>query len=357
MNRIPVGILGATGVVGQHYIAALADHPWFEIAFLASSKRSANQSYANALGNRWRQVTPLPIDIANLPVHNVDDIAAAKASCRLVFSALGGEVAQQFEAKYAQEGLAVVSNASFHRRDPDVPVIIPEVNAGHLDILPRQRELRGWKGFIVTKPNCSLQSYLIPLWPLHQRFGLSKIIVTTLQAISGAGYPGVPALAITDNVIPYIAGEEEKSESEPLKILGSIKGDVIVDAENIAIAAHCNRVPVTDGHLACVSVQFKNIPSPEDIIQAWKDFKAEPQHLGLPSAPSQPIIIRDEFDRPQPRLDSMAGEGMAVTVGRLRPCPVLDYRFVGLSHNTIRGAAGGGVLIAELLVKQQYITV
>lgn len=355
MNRIPIGILGATGVVGQQYVQLLADHPWFEVSFLASSQRSSNQRYDAAIAGRWRSSTPLPEHIGRLEVHAIDDIAAAKRTCRLVFSAVGSDVAKEFESRYAHEGIAVVTNASFHRNDPDIPVLIPEVNPHHLEILPQQQRLRNWKGFIVAKPNCSIQSYLIPLWPLHQKFEISKVIVTTMQAISGAGYPGIPASEISDNIIPYISGEEEKSEWEPLKIMGTIEGDAIINASDAFFSAHCNRVPVTDGHMACVSVAFKRTPSPEQIAEYWQSFRGEPQLLGLPSAPTPPIILHSEFNRPQTRLDRNAGEGMAVSVGRLRPCPVLDFRFVGLSHNTLRGAAGGGILIAELLTKQQYI--
>lgn len=357
MTRIPVGILGATGVVGQQYIQLLADHPWFEVTFLASSHRSANQTYGHAVAGRWRQPQGIPPDIANLTVHTLDALEVARQRCRLVFSAVGSDIAERYEERYAQAGLGVVSNASFHRRDPDVPMIIPEINSDHLDILAIQKRRRQWStGFIAVKPNCSIQSYLIPLWPLYQRFGLDKVMVTTLQAVSGAGYPGVSALDITDNVIPYISGEEEKSEWEPLKVLGHIQGDQIVNAGDITISAHCNRVPVCDGHMACVSVAFKEKPASEDILAAWLDFRGEPQTLDLPLAPPRPILYDGNADRPQPRLDRDAGNGMAVTVGRLRPCPLLHYRFVGLSHNAVRGAAGGGVLIAELLAKQQYVT-
>ncbi len=356
MTKIPVGVLGATGVVGQQYIQLLADHPWFEVTFLASSQRSANQCYGDAVAGRWRQPQPIPENIAKLTVHTLDALDVAKQRCRLVFSAVGSDIAEAFEQRYAQAGLGVVSNASFHRRDPDVPMIIPEINPNHLDILAAQKRRRGWNsGFIAVKPNCSIQSYLIPLWPLCQKFGLDKVVVTTMQAVSGAGYPGVPALDITDNVIPYISGEEEKSEWEPLKVLGKIEGDRIVNANDVVISAHCNRVPVCDGHMACVSVLFKRKPTPEDILTTWLEFRGEPQKLDLPTAPTQVIVYDANPDRPQPRLDRNAGNGMAVTVGRLRPCPLFHYRFVGLSHNAVRGAAGGGVLIAELLAKHHYI--
>lgn len=356
MKKITVGVLGATGVVGQNYLSLLANHPWFEVTFLASSQRSANQPYGKAVQGRWKQEGLLPKQLENIIVSSIDDIDKAANTCQMIFSAVGSDIAEEYERRYAQAGLAVVSNASYHRRDSDVPMIIPEINPDHLQIIPKQQHKRGWnKGYIAVKPNCSLQSYLIPLWPIHQRYGIEQVIVTTLQAISGAGYPGVSSMDILGNVVPYIGGEEEKSEWEPLKILGTIQGDSIVNAHNIAIAAHCNRVPVYDGHLACVSVKVREKASAEEIITLWNNFTGEPQRLALPSAPSQPILYLPEVNRPQPLLDRNAGNGMAVTVGRLRPCPVLDFRFVGLSHNTVRGAAGGGVLIAELLAKQQFL--
>lgn len=357
MDKIPVGILGATGVVGQQYVQLLSKHPWFEITFLAASQHSAHRTYAEAVQGRWRQSQPLPEYVGNQIVLPLDSVDKARKTCKLVFSAVGSDIAAQFEHRYAEAGLAVVSNASHHRRDPDIPVVIPEINASHLEIIPKQQQRRGWSlGFIVAKPNCSLQSYLLPLWPLLQSYGIQKLIVSTLQAVSGAGYPGISALQIADNVIPYIAGEEEKSEWEPLKIFGHVANDMIVNAESIAISSHCNRVPVTDGHMSCVSVALNSKPAHlDEIVALWSAFEGQPQTLGLPSAPSKPIVYAEASDRPQTRLDRNAGNGMAITVGRLRPCPVLDIRFVGLSHNAIRGAAGGGVLIAELLVKQHYL--
>ncbi|MBN2518801.1 MAG: aspartate-semialdehyde dehydrogenase family protein, partial [Candidatus Altiarchaeota archaeon] len=243
-----------------------------------------------------------------------------------------------------------------HRHTPDVPMLIPEINPGHLDIIPIQKKNRGWKnGFIVVKPNCSLQSYMAPLYALDSEFGVERVIITTLQAVSGAGHPGVSSWDAIDNVIPFIKGEEEKSEVEPLRILGRIEGNKIVPRNDWKVSAHCTRVPVLDGHMACVSVGFKEKPSKEEMLKIWKNFKAEPQKLKLPLAPEQPIIYREEPDRPQPRLDRDVDKGMAVTVGRLRECNVFDWRFVGLSHNTVRGAAGGGILNAELLKAKGYL--
>lgn len=338
MQKLRVGVLGATGIVGQHYIQLLQDHPFFELSFLAASKDSAGKRFSEAL-----------------TVHAVDEIDLAKKSADFVFSALGNDAAKTFETLYAQAGLPVVSNASAHRLDPDVPLLIPEINPEHLKIIPEQQKRRGWeKGFIVAKPNCSLQSYLFPLFPLHKAFGIKTIILTTLQAVSGAGYPGVSSLDMIDNLIPYIGGEEEKSETEPLKILGALEKGAFHPA-SIAISAHCNRVPVLDGHTACVSVEFVDKPTKEEILRLWKEFKGLPQTLSLPTAPLQPIIYREEKDRPQPKLDRMAEKGMAITVGRLRECPVLDFRFVALSHNALRGAASGGLLNAELLYRQGYL--
>ncbi|PJD96737.1 MAG: aspartate-semialdehyde dehydrogenase [Parachlamydia sp.] len=357
MKRIPIGILGATGMVGQQYLRLLADHPWFEITFLCASPKSAGKTYAEAVQQRWHQATPIPDQASQLHVHSIDQIKIALERCRCIFSAVGGDIAREYEEKYAAAGLPVVSNASYHRSTSDIPVLIPEINASHLAILPHQQAKRGWsKGFIVTKPNCSIQSYMLPLAPLHEIFGIRNLMITTLQAVSGAGYPGVSSWDISDNVIPYIAKEEEKSEKEPLKIFGKVQGNHIEAAANICISAHCNRVPVLDGHLACVSAEFKTEPTMEQVRSIWDSYISLPQQLQLPSAPPKTIIYREEVDRPQPRLDRNAGNGMAVTVGRLRPCNLLDLRFVALSHNTLRGAAGGGILNAEILVSQGYLT-
>lgn len=353
MTKIPVGIIGATGIVGQNYLSLLAEHPLFEITFLAASEKSANKSYAEAVKNRWHQNHPIPIDLSQSHVYDVEDIDQAAKQCKVVFSALGGGDIKHYEEEYARNGLVVVSNASAHRHTPDVPMIIPEINAHHLDIIPIQQKKRHWeKGFIIVKPNCSLQSYMTPLFVLHQAYGLKEIIITTMQAVSGAGHPGVSSLDIIDNIVPFIPGEEEKSEREPLKILGSIKDDVFAYCNDINITAHCNRVPVLNGHLACVSVKFlKKPPSVQEILTLWKNFKG----IDLPSAPKNPITYCDKADRPQPRLDRDNDKGMTITVGRLRECNVFDYRFVGLSHNTLRGAAGGGILNAELLAAKKLI--
>jgi aspartate-semialdehyde dehydrogenase len=262
------------------------------------------------------------------------------------------------EEEYAGRGFAVVSNNSAHRATPDVPVMVPEINFNHLDIIPQQRRQRGWKeGLLVVKPNCSIQSYMLPLYALLKAgYRVDAMIVTTLQAVSGAGYPGPASIDLIDNVIPYIGGEEEKSEVEPAKILGRIEGGRVVPDTGLKISAHCNRVPVSDGHIACCSVRFSGKkPSIDEVIDIWRNFSSLPQELKLPSTPIPPIIYRDEPDRPQPRQDRAAGDGMAVTVGRLRPCNVFDYRFVGLHHNTVRGAAGGSILTAELLVARGYV--
>lgn len=351
--RVPVGILGATGMAGQRYVTLLADHPWFEVAWVAASPRSAGRPYREAVAGRWHMQGEVPAAVADLQVRKVSEVAAAARHVALVFSAVDSGTAREVEMKYAARGVAVVSNASAHRGDPDVPVVIPEVNPHHLDVLAFQQRARGFTaGFVVAKPNCSLQSYLAPLHALEARFGLARAVVTTLQALSGAGHPGVSSMDATENVVPYIGGEEEKSEREPLKILGRVGRKGIVPARAPVIAAHCNRVPTLDGHLACVSVEFGKKPPRRAIEAAWRAYAGEPQRLGLPSAPDPCLVVRDEPDRPQPRRDRDAGRGMAVSVGRLRPCPVLHWRFVGLSHNTLRGAAGGGVLIAELLAAQ-----
>ena len=332
-----VGILGATGLVGQQYIELLANHPVYEIVFLSASKKS--KSYREAVQGKWRMAHPIPEEIANMPVCTIDEI---DVTCELVFSAVGADIAKEWEEKLARRGIGVVSNASYHRLDPLVPMIIPEINPHHLEVISLQQKERGFKlgGFIAVKPNCSIQSMLLPLAPLHHQFELTKIMVTTLQALSGAGYPGVSSLDVIDNVIPWIEGEEEKSEVEPLKIFGHVGKKGIIPHPTIEISSHCNRVPVLDGHMACVSAQFKIKPSLEAILALWKKTPM--------------VTYLDEPDRPQPRLDRNRDKGMGVTVGRLRECKVMDIRFVALSHNVIRGAAGGGVAIADLIVKEGY---
>lgn len=361
MKKFKVGILGATGMVGQNYVRWLENHPWFEMTFLAASANSAGAAYFKATQGRWQMATPVPKSVKNIIVTGAIEINEAKKKCDFVFSAFelpDKQAVKELEEKYAAAGLPVVSNASANRWTSDVPMIIPEINSEHLKIIPQQKKNHNWaKGFIAVKPNCSLQSYLTPIFALNQAgYPVKKIFITTLQAVSGAGYPGVASLDIIDNVLPFISGEEEKTELEPLKILGQIKSGKFVNAKGLAISANCTRVPVTDGHLACVNILFKNKkPSKNKIINIWRRFKSLPQELKLPSAPSRPIIYLKDENRPQPKKDRDNGQGMAVTVGRLRDCKIFDYKFIALSHNTIRGAAGGGILNAELLVKQGYI--
>ncbi|HLC65175.1 MAG TPA: aspartate-semialdehyde dehydrogenase [Candidatus Nanoarchaeia archaeon] len=355
-QKIRAGILGATGAVGQKYIELLAGHPWFEITFLAASKESS--SYRNAVAERgWFVSADFPENIASLRVHNAEDAKSAKTICDFVFSALESGSATKLEPAYAAE-MPVVSNTSAYRKDPLVPVLIPEINPQHLGIIPIQKKERGYRGgFIVVKPNCSLQSYITPIHALMQAgYAVDRVIITTLQASSGAGVPGVPSLSLIDNVVPFIDGEEAKTENEPYKILGKISDGEIKNYGGMKISATCTRVPVRDGHMASVSISFNGKkPAIDEIIHVWESFGALPQEYDLPFAPKHPIIYRDEENRPQPILDRGAEKGMAVTVGRLRECPVFDYKFIGLSHNTIRGAAGGGILNAELLVREGYI--
>jgi aspartate-semialdehyde dehydrogenase len=365
MAKIPVGILGATGMVGQNYIALLNDHPWFEVRYAAASPRSAGKKYAQAVAGRWQLEKTYAPHVGEIMVEDANDVSKAiqaqkRGDCAFVFSALemGKDETRALEEAYAAVGIPVISNASAHRWTPDVPVLIGEVNPQHTDIIPMQQKARGWtKGFIAVKPNCSIQSYMIPLHALALAgYPAQRVIVTTMQAVSGAGYPGVPSLDMLDNIIPYIGGEEEKSEKEPLKVFGSIVNGAIQNAVSPKISACCNRVPVVDGHTACVSLEFGNKkPSIEEIKKIWADFKALPQELDFPMAPKQPIIYREEENRPQPRKDRNLDKGMAVVVGRLRPCGVFDIRFTAISHNTVRGAAGGGILNAELLKHKGYL--
>ncbi|MGB4372351.1 MAG: aspartate-semialdehyde dehydrogenase [Halanaerobiales bacterium] len=360
MNKIKVGVIGATGMVGQNYLRLLADHPWFEVTYVAASPRSAGRRYEEAVAGRWLMTTPLPDQFKDLIVGDAGDINSAKGKCSVIFSAvsLDKEKVKELELAYAAEGFAVVSNNSAHRHTENVPMLIPEINHSHADIIPAQRKHYGWdKGLLAVKPNCSLQSYLTPIHALREKgYQIDRIIITTMQAISGAGYPGPATYDLLDNVVPYIGGEEEKTELEPLKIFGTIKEGKFIYDQSIQISAHCNRVPVIDGHTACVSMGFKGKrPEINEIVEIWENFTSLPQLLDLPSAPRQPIIVRHEVDRPQPRRDRDMDKGMAVTVGRLRECNVFDYRFVGLSHNTVRGAAGGAILMAELLTAKEYI--
>jgi aspartate-semialdehyde dehydrogenase len=359
--KIPVGILGATGIVGQQYLKMLDNHPWFEVTYLAASEASSGKTFKEATLGRFFLQNDLSDKILNQIIHKVsdksEDLTKALNSCQFVFSALETDAARRFEEGYAKWGLPVISNASAFRNCPDVPMLIPEINAHHLDAIAFQKKIRGFdKGFIVVKPNCSLQSYLCPLYAIMQAFPIKKVIVNTMQAISGAGWPGVSSLDILDNIIPHIAGEEEKSENEPLKILGSIENESIKNADDLIFSAHCNRVPVIDGHMACVSVEFKDlIPSVEEVISLWDTFTGPPQKLNLPSAPLKPILYRHEPNRPQTKLDRDNDKQMCTTVGRLRHCQAMHLKFVGLSHNTVRGAAGGGILNAEILKALHYL--
>lgn len=347
-EAIPVGVLGATGAVGQRFVQLLDGHPWFRVTALAASARSAGQPYGRAC--RWLLPTDMPAWAREMTVQP----AQPNLNCRLVFSALPGSAAGQVEEEFAAAGYAVCSNASAHRRDPDVPILIPEVNPEHLGLIPVQQSRRNWPGFIVAKPNCSSTHLVTALKPLWDAFGLDRVFVTTLQAVSGAGYPGVPSLDMVDNVIPYIGGEEEKVEWEPRKLLGRLVGDHIEEAA-LPISAHCNRVAVQDGHLECVSVQLGQAATLPEVVAALEGFQGPSQALNLPSAPERVCIVRSEPDRPQPQRDREAGQGMSTTIGRIRPCPLLDYRFVLLGHNTVRGAAGGAILSAELLHAQGYL--
>jgi aspartate-semialdehyde dehydrogenase len=339
--RIAVGILGATGMVGQHFIRFLQGHPWFDLEWLGASGRSAGKKYADAAS--WHLSGEMPGRVAALAVEECQPGHAP----RLLFSALDAGAASEIEQAFAQAGHVVVSNARNHRMDRDVPLLVPEINPDHLQLISTQQRTRGWKGQIVTNPNCSTAGLTLSLAPLKP-FGITKVIVTTMQALSGAGYPGVASLDVTANVIPFISGEEEKMQQETQKILGEFRGDHI---EPLAakVSAHCNRVPVVDGHTETVSVGFSSKPSLEDLHAAIEGFRGLPQLRKLPSAPPVPVIHLREENRPQPRKDSEREGGMAAFVGRLRSCPVLDYKFVVLSHNTVRGAAGAGVLNAELM--------
>ena len=341
--KIPVSILGATGTVGQKFVRLLADHPWFEVTAVAASSASAGQRYGDIV--RWRETTTLPERIAALVVQECVPPLAGP----IVFSALDADVAGPIEQAFARAGAFVVTNTRTHRMDADVPLLIPEVNADHLNLVDRQRKARGWPGAIIANPNCSTAALALALTPLHQAFEVEKLFISTMQAVSGAGYPGVPSLDIIGNVVPFIGGEEEKIERESRKILGTL-GELGVTPAAFAVSAHTNRVAVIDGHMATVSVGFRKRVGVDDALTALREFRASPCVAGLPSSPTPPIEVDSRSDRPQPRLDLDRGRGMAVTVGRVRPCPILDLRMVVLGHNTIRGAAGQGVQIAELLV-------
>ncbi len=347
-QRIAVGILGATGMVGQRFLQLLENHPWFHVTWVAASERSEGRPYAEAV--RWRMKTPIPAAVAGITLADATDPRTAP---KVVFAALDSAIAAELEPRYADAGCIVVSNSSALRMQADVPLVIPEVNPGHLALVARQ----SWRkngGMVVTNPNCSTIGLVMALAPIEQRFGIEKIMAVTMQAVSGAGYPGVASLDILGNVIPYISNEEAKMEEETRKLLGRYHGDHVEPAP-FAVSAQCNRVPVEDGHTESVSIKLRQTATAEQILAAWADFKPLPQQLCLPNAPAQPIIYDTAVDHPQPRFDVDRGAGMAVSVGRLRPCGVLDWKFTVLSHNTIRGAAGAAVLNAELLKAKGYL--
>ena len=342
--KIEVGILGATGTVGQNFMRFLQGHPWFEVTWLGASDRSAGKRYKDATA--WRLSGTMPSEVADLPVRECKPDDAPP----LIFSSMDASVATEIEQTFAQAGHAVVSNSRNHRMEPDVPLLIPEVNAGHLGIIPLQQRNRGWKGQIVTNPNCSTIVLAMALAPLKQ-FGIKRVVVTTMQAISGAGYPGVASMDINGNVVPFIGGEEDKMQAETQKILGDCDAREF-RPHTLQVSAHCNRVPVLDGHMVATSFELESKPSEREIIQALNEFRGLPQERALPSAPALPIQYMLEQDRPQPRRDVERDSGMAVYIGRLRQCPVLGYKFMALGHNTIRGAAGAAVLNAELMYSE-----
>ncbi|HEX6044869.1 MAG TPA: aspartate-semialdehyde dehydrogenase [Pyrinomonadaceae bacterium] len=346
--KFRVGILGATGMVGQRFIQLLENHPQFEVTAVAASDRSQGKSFGEAC--TWRLAGEMPAAVRSMPVQP----PAPPLDCDLVFSSLPGDIARESEGSFAEAGFPVISNSSAFRMDEDVPLLIPEVNHEHLRLLERQRQRYSSGGFIVTNPNCSTIMIALALAPLHAAFGVESCVATTLQALSGAGYPGVASLDILDNVLPYIGGEEEKIEIETKKILGRFN-DSRIDDSPMAVSAQCHRVNVNDGHMAAVRVNFTRKPTLDNLRDALTSFRSLPQELGLHSAPANPIVIRDEENRPQPKLDRDAGNGMSITAGRIRPDSVLDYRFVVLSHNTIRGAAGAAILNAELLIAMGHL--
>ena len=341
-TKYPIGILGATGMVGQRYIQLLENHPWFEVAWLAASDRSSGKPYGEAA--KWRLDTPLPERIANMTVAAAEPEGAPKT----IFASIDAAIAREMEPRFAAAGCAVLSNSSAFRMTPNVPLVIPEVNAEHLHLIEEQPSRKQSGGYMVTNPNCSTIGLVMALKPLQERFGIEQIFVTTMQAISGAGYPGVASMDILDNVVPYIGSEEEKMEEETLKLLGTLNGHAVTPLA-ARISASCNRVAVVDGHTESVSIKLKKPATREELLAAWAEFNPLAGQ-GLPTAPEQPVVWVPQPDRPQPRLDRNRGNGMTVTVGRLRPCGLLDWKFTALSHNTVRGAAGATILNAEMLV-------
>jgi len=349
-HKFRAGILGATGAVGQRLVQLLADHPWFELTEVAASERSSGKKYSAAV--KWHLDTPIPVAAANLTVKDLQPTL----DCDFVFSALDSSVAGPAEEDFARAGYPVVSNSKNHRMSPDVPLLIPEVNAAHLDAIPVQQKNRGYgSGFIVTNPNCSTAGLVLVLKPLADAFGLDKMFVVTMQAVSGAGYPGVPSLDILGNVVPFISGEEEKMEEEPQKLLGRWDGSRFVEA-GLGISAHCNRVPVENGHLECLSVSLKKIATLGEVREALRNFTISDELAALPTAVRNPVVVLEEENRPQPRRDVNAGNGMAAVVGRVRECPLLDVKLTLLSHNLLRGAAGAALLNAELLASRGFLT-
>ena len=356
MNKLRTGVIGATGMVGQRFLTLLENHPYFEVTALAASARSAGKTYEEALGGRWKLDVPMPEYARGMKVIDAADVDTMKTLVDMVFCAVDmkKDEIKALEERYAKAEIPVVSNNSANRWTPDVPMVIPEINPGHLEVIKAQRERLGTRrGFIAVKPNCSIQSYVPMLTPLLG-FKPTKVVVTTYQAISGAGKTFREWPEMQDNIIPFIGGEEEKSEQEPLRVWGRVENGVVVKADAPLITTQCIRVPVTNGHTAAVFVSFENTPTREQILEAWKNFRGLPQELELPHAPRQFITYFEEDNRPQCRLDRDIYGGMGVCAGRLRPDTMFDYKFVGLSHNTLRGAAGGAVLIAELLYKLGY---
>ena len=356
MEKMKVGVVGATGMVGQRFLMLLENHPYFEVAVLAASARSAGKTYREAVGSRWKMSAPMPEKYADMMVCDAQEIEEIGKKVSFVFCAVDMDKAaiRALEEAYAKAEIPVVSNNSAHRWTPDVPMVSPEINPEHLEVIKAQRERLGTKrGFIAVKPNCSIQAYVPELTPLR-KFGIKEVVATTYQAISGAGKTFNEWPEMIDNIIPYIGGEEEKSEQEPLRVWGKVENGEIVKATDTVITTQCIRVPVTDGHTAAVFVKFENKPTKEEILEAWKSFRGLPQELELPNAPAQFITYFEEDNRPQAKLDRDIYGGMGVTAGRLREDAIYDYKFVGLSHNTLRGAAGGAVLIAELLYRLGY---
>ena len=356
MEKMKVGVVGATGMVGQRFLTLLEEHPYFEVVALAASARSAGRTYEEAVGERWKMKTPMPEKYKKMVVIDAANIEEMGKLCSFVFCAVDmkKDEIKALEEAYAKAEIPVVSNNSAHRWTPDVPMVIPEINDAHLEVIAAQRKRLGTKrGFIAVKPNCSIQSYVPALTPLL-KYGIKEVVATTYQAISGAGKTFREWPEMIDNIIPFIGGEEEKSEQEPLRVWGKVENGEIVKAASPVITTQCIRVPVSDGHTAAVFVKFENKPTKEEILEAWKNFKGKPQELCLPHAPEQFITYFEEDNRPQAALDRDIYGGMGVTVGRLREDTIYDYKFVGLSHNTLRGAAGGAVLIAELLYREGY---